>query len=140
MSSTPDAGATGELAWAEDRFAQLAGDVGPAVPGYLVRRVDPRDDAADVYQQVLTITWQKLRVVPRDEREAFAWVIGVARRCLSNHRRSGVRRGALTDKLRGKLALALRTPDDQSARAADELLDQLNHEDRELVTLVHWRA
>ena len=70
-----------------DRLERLARTAGPDVLAYLARRVSPAEDAADIYSQVLTITWQKLRVVPDDDGEAFAWMLGVARKCLANHRR-----------------------------------------------------
>lgn len=124
----------------EQRLEHLAATVGPDVLAYLARRVDPREDAADIYQQVLTITWRKLRAVPTDDREAFAWMLGVARRCLANHRRAGVRRSALADRLRQDLRIAIRTPDPVAADRASQLLAALSEDDRELVTLVHWEG
>ena len=121
-----------------DRLEHLAATVGPDVLGYLARRVTPVEDAADLYSQVLTITWQKLRVVPDDDREAFAWMLGVARRCLANHRRSGVRRSALADRLRAELPAAVAGPDTDAAVDAERALARLRDEDRELVTLVYW--
>lgn len=125
---------------AEQRLEHLATTVGPDVLAYLARRVDPREDAADVYQQVLTITWRKLRAVPADDQEAFAWMLGVARRCLANHRRAGVRRSALADRVRDDLRVAVRAPDPAVAARANQLLAKLSEDDRELVTLVHWEG
>jgi RNA polymerase sigma factor (sigma-70 family) len=124
----------------EQRLEHLAATVGPDVLAYLARRVEPRDDAADIYQQVLTITWRKLRVVPADDREAFAWMLGVARRCLANHRRAGVRHSTLADRVREDLRVAVSEPDPVAKARADELLSTLSDDDRELVTLVHWEG
>lgn len=124
----------------QERFEYLAGTVGTDVLAYLARRVTPREDAADVYQQVLTITWRKLRVVPTDDRESLAWMLGVARRCLANHRRAGTRRMALAERLRTELALSCTEPDAASVERAEELLRAVSDEDRELLTLVHWEG
>lgn len=121
-----------------ERLEHLARTVGPDVLGYLVRRTDPSEDAADVYAEVLTVTWRKLPAVPRDDREAFAWMLAVARRCLSNHRRSSTRRLALSKRLRSELPAATRQPDPAAALDADRALRRLSAEDRELVTLVYW--
>jgi RNA polymerase sigma-70 factor (ECF subfamily) len=129
-----------EVSAPEQRLEHLAASVGPDVLAYLARRVEPREDAADVYQQVLTITWRKLRAVPTDDREAFAWMLGVARRCLANHRRAGVRRTALAERVRDDLRVAVRAPDPAVAARANQLLAKLSEDDRELVTLVHWEG
>lgn len=122
------------------RLEHLAATAGPDVLAYLARRVTPMEDAADVYSQVLTITWQKLRVVPTDDREAFGWMLGVARRCLANHRRGLVRRSALSDRLRNELRSAVIEPDDAAGVDARMALDSLPDADRELVTLVYWEG
>lgn len=123
-----------------ERLEHLAATVGPDVLAYLARRVEPREDAADIYQQVLTITWQKLRVVPADDGEAFAWMLGVARRCLANHRRAGTRRRSLAEQLRDDLRLVVKEPDVAASARAEQLLSTLSDDDRELVTLVHWEG
>ena len=121
-----------------DRLEHLAREVGQDVLAYLARRVTPVEDAADVYSQVLTVTWQKLRVVPTDDREAFAWMLGVARKCLANHRRSVTRRSALADRLRDDLRTAVVEPDPTARLDAELALELLSEDDRELVTLVYW--
>ncbi len=120
----------------DERFDHLARTIGPDVLGYLTRRVEPREDAADVFQQVLLITWRRLRVVPGDDRAAFGWMLGTARKCLANHRRSGVRRSALADRLRERVAVATRDPEVD----VQHLLAQLAPDDAELITLVHWEG
>jgi RNA polymerase sigma-70 factor (ECF subfamily) len=125
---------------AAERLEHLAATVGPDVLAYLARRVSPVEDAADVYSQVLTITWQKLRVVPTEDREAFAWMLGVARRCLANHRRGLLRRSALADRLRDEVRTAVTEPDDAAGVDAQRALASLSDADQELVTLVYWEG
>ncbi len=122
---------------AADRLERLATTIGPQVLAYLGRRVHPAEDAADIYSQVLTITWQKLRVVPADDQEAFAWMLGVARRCLANHRRGLSRRSALADRLREDLRTAVTSPA-AIDRDLESALAALREPDRELVVLVYW--
>lgn len=120
----------------DERFDHLARSVGPDVLAYLARRVQPREDAADVFQQVLLTTWRRLRVVPTDDRAAFGWMLGTARRCLANHRRAGVRRSALADRLREQVVVATTGPD----LDVSDLLAGLAPDDAELLTLVHWEG
>ena len=122
------------------RLEHLATTVGPDVLAYLARRGSPVEDAADVYAQVLEVTWRKLPVVPADDREAFAWMLGVARRCLANHRRGGARRPALADRLRDELPRATTQPDTDATVDAERALATLSADDRELVTLVYWEG
>ncbi len=121
-----------------DRLEHLAELHGPRVLAYIARRVDPRDDASDVYTEVLTVCWRRIRTVPVDDDQAFAWMIGVARNCLANHRRGAIRRTALADKLRHSLSDATTEVDATSRAEATELLALLNNDERELVTLVYW--
>ena len=123
-----------------DRLEHLAATVGPDVLSYLARRTDPVADAADVYAEVLAVTWRRLPMVPEDDREAFAWMLGVARRCLANHRRGRIRRSRLTDRLRDELPAATSVPDRDAALDAERALARLSTEDRELVTLVYWEG
>lgn len=123
---------------AESRFTDLMTDHGPAVLGYLIRRTDPRHDAADLMAEVFVVAWRRLDAVPGEPIQARAWLLGTARGVLANHRRSAARRGNLADRLRQHLQ---RQPDSglddvgSSVRAA---LGQLSSDDRELLTLIAW--
>ena len=44
---------------AEERFEAIAIAHGRMVLGYLARRTTPAEEAADVYQEVLTTAWRK---------------------------------------------------------------------------------
>lgn len=127
----------------ERRLHDLTDRHGPRVLGYLGRRVTPREDAADVYQAVLTTTWRKIHAVPDEDDVALGWLIAVARRELANHRRGQARRMAATERLRDALATgehpaygpADGDPAVDRVRAA---LDRLDGMERELVTLTYW--
>jgi RNA polymerase sigma factor (sigma-70 family) len=124
----------------QTRFTQLAETAGPRVLAYLTRRIDPPGDAADVLAEVLAIAWRRVVDLPADEGEAAAWLFGIARGTLANHRRGQARRHALADRLRDHLAHRQR----EAALAADEIiavrdaLGRLTPDDRELLTLVAW--
>jgi DNA-directed RNA polymerase specialized sigma24 family protein len=90
---------------AERRFEALATGCGPRVLAYLARRTTPREDAADVYQEVLTTTWRKVHHAPEPDDEALAWMLAIARRTLANHRRSAL--GSLGEDDREVLLLLL---------------------------------
>lgn len=127
--STPD----------QHRLEELARAHGQRVLGYLTRRCEVREDAADVWQQVLTTAWRKIYAVPSDEEAALGWLIAVARRELANHRRSASRRHASTERLRSALATLPAAAEEAShldnVRSA---LAALAEPDRELVMLTYW--
>lgn len=127
---------------AEERFEALAGAHGPVVLAYLARRTAPERDVADVYQEVLMTTWRKIHVVPDDPDHALAWLLTVARRALSNDRRSHARRLAATDRLTAELATAAPNPGDSSSAldAVREALMGLHDDDREILTLTYWEG
>lgn len=131
---------------AEEQLESLARDHGPRVLAYLARRVTPREDAADLWQQVLTTTWRKLHTVPSSDEAALCWLLAVARRELANHRRGHQRRLAATDRLRETIAVGGRTAYEGALAAdadpaADRLgaaLARLDDADREVLTLCYW--
>jgi RNA polymerase sigma-70 factor, ECF subfamily len=125
---------------AERRFTTLVEANGTRVLAYLVRRVDSPADAADLLSEVLAITWRRVEDLPDDDPAAVAWLYGIARGVLANHRRSQARQDALADRLRNHLAglaVPTSTPSVEviAVRAA---LARLAPKDRELVTLVAW--
>ncbi|EAQ00758.1 putative sigma factor [Janibacter sp. HTCC2649] len=134
---------------AERRLEELARVQGPRVLSYLARRTTPREDAADVYQAVLTTTWRKIHKVPESTPgveggdAALGWMLAVARRELANHRRSASRRLAATDRLRGELT-AYPMQGNGTAAEGDghdhvhDAVAGLDADDREIVTLTYW--
>lgn len=134
---------------AERRLEELARAQGPRVLAYLARRTTPREDAADVYQGVLTTTWRKIHKVPDSTAgadggdAALGWMLAVARRELANHRRSATRRLAATDRLKAELT-AYADPADGTGAEGDghdtvhDALARLETDEREIVTLTYW--
>lgn len=124
----------------EQRLDELARTHGPKVLGYLARRVSPREDAADLFQQTLITAWRKIAAVPDRDDEALAWLLAVARGELANHHRAGQRRSAAAQRLRDLLATS---PHPSSAGAVDlvhDALADLDPLDREIVTLTYWEG
>ena len=122
---------------ARQRLEHLATAIGPRVLTYLARRTVTTADAADIYQEVLVVTWRRLDRVPDDDQEALGWMLATARRCLSNHRRGTARRCAATQRLGELLRVTppALDPADDRLRAA---LRRLSDDNRELLTLVYW--
>ena len=108
--------------------------------GYVLRRTDNPDDAADVIGEVFLTAWRRLDDVP-DGDQSRLWLYGVARRVLANHRRGERRRSALTDRLRSDLAMAYRPPEytGEAARVA-AAFRALPEADRELLSLSAWEG
>jgi len=98
-----------------------------------VRRRAAADVADDLVAEALTVVWRRLDDVPDDDR-ALAWCIGVARRCLANHRRSDGRRGRLVERLAAQPAASGQVDDPQLELA----LARLSADERELVQLWAW--
>jgi RNA polymerase sigma-70 factor (ECF subfamily) len=107
---------------------------------YLVRRVDNREDAADLFGDTYLIAWRKRRSMPADPEAARKWLFVVARNTLLNHYRSGRRRGGLTDALRSELLRqeALGEPPTEEQLEVRRAIEALDHRLAELVRLVHW--
>lgn len=128
---------------AQERFTLLTLEHGKAVLGYLARRTVPTQDAADLTAEVFVVAWRRLDAVPQEPEQARAYLLGVARGVLSNHRRGAMRRGNLADRLR---AQAARQPTSYEDPAADvehpvhAALATLSNDDREVLTLTAWEG
>jgi RNA polymerase sigma factor (sigma-70 family) len=77
------------------RFEGLFRSHADAVRGYALRRSDPHE-ADDVVAETFLIAWRRFDDVPAN---AGPWLLGVARRVLSNRRRSDHRVVSLSDRL-----------------------------------------
>ena len=108
--------------------------------GYVLRRTENPDDAADVIAETFLTAWRRLDAVPPGD-QARLWLYGVARRVLANHRRGERRRTVLNDRLRAQLAAGYQPPE-----CFGELADiaaafrSLPEPDRELLALVGWEG
>jgi len=120
----------------EVRFEELYAAYSHLILGYLLRRVEPGEDAADLMTEVFTIAWRRIDRVPEGE-EARLWLYGVARKVLANHRRGSLRRHRLAERLREHLAVQ---PSQDSAGAVHEALACLPAKDREVLELSVWEG
>ena len=125
----------------EQAFTELVDRHGPAVLGYLTRRVEVAADAADLLNDVLMTAWRRWDAVPTPPQDR-PWLFGVARNVLANHHRSARRRDAATQALAQALrAVAANAPEPTPTvldlRMAIQSLDPL---DREILTLTAWEG
>lgn len=127
----------------EDRVvrveAAIAREAGPLL-GYLMRRVDGPEDAADVLSETFLIVWKKAASLPAVDDEVRPWLFAIARNALLHHYRSGTRRRAAADRLRHQIHVDattgfVETPATDALHAA---LTRLDPVDQEIVTLIHW--
>jgi RNA polymerase sigma-70 factor (ECF subfamily) len=110
--------------------------------GYALRRVDSREDAADVVADTLLVAWRRLDEVPAGD-GARPWLFGVARWVLANGRRGRRRRDRLGERLRRELG-RLTVPDHAAsvgtALVVRAALEQLDADDREILQLTSWEG
>ncbi|RBQ21368.1 RNA polymerase subunit sigma-24 [Spongiactinospora rosea] len=125
----------------KQRFEQMYLAHYPDLLGYVQRRTESPDDAADALAETFTTAWRRLDDVPEGG-EARLWLYGVARRVLANQRRGESRRSALAVRLRAELAEWA-----ESAPAAGGGMDgvraafrRLGETDREVLSLAVWEG
>ena len=122
------------------RFELLYGECRAAVLGYVLRRCENSDDAADAIAETFLIAWRRLDEVPDGEGRRL-WLYGTARRVLANQRRGDRRRLALIQRLRTELMErpGLPEPDGALAEMA-EAFGRLSEADREVLALEGWEG
>ena len=121
------------------RIAALAEREAASLLAYFERRVEAREDAADLLGETLLVIWRRAASVPHADDQALMWVFGVARRVLSGYRRSRRRHLALAERLRDQLAVRP-AGDDAVAESVRAAVRTLPEGDRELIGLVHWEG
>lgn len=119
------------------RFETVAAEVFDPLQRYLRRRV-PADDAGDLFGDVMLTIWRRLDDVPDDA--ALPWCYGVARRTLSNHRRSSQRRLRLVERLEAEPTpdLILDPADALEDSDLADALAELSVADQEIIRLWAW--
>lgn len=116
--------------------------------GFFIRRGVPVQDAADLVSETFLAAWKssgRHRIEPDMLR---AWLFGIARKVLSQHRRGHIRRSALADRVRATLAIENSSHADGSLEGLDpaiahhvrELIQYLPEIDQEIVRLVYWEG
>ncbi|MBS1893686.1 MAG: sigma-70 family RNA polymerase sigma factor [Actinobacteria bacterium] len=126
---------------AQVRFAKLYREEGRAILSYALRRVEDREDAADVVAETFLVAWRRLGEVPLGD-GARLWLYGVARLTLANLHRAERRRTRLGARLAETLRTELSTHAAPAGEAAEVLraIGELGEEDRELLLLVSWEG
>jgi RNA polymerase sigma-70 factor (ECF subfamily) len=126
---------------AEVRFAKLYREEGRAILEYALRRVDEREDAADVVAETFLVAWRRLGEVPLGD-GARLWLYGVARLTLANLHRAERRRTRLGARLAETLRTELSAHVAPAGEAAEVLraIGELGEDDRELLLLVSWEG
>lgn len=122
-----------------ERFEALFRENYAAVRAHALRRA-PRDVAEDAVAETFLVAWRRLDDVPVD---ALPWLSGVARRVLSNQRRSACRHAALERRLAETVPAAGQGDPGERAGAAEILraaLARLSDRDREALMLVAWHG
>lgn len=121
----------------EAELLEALRDTTPDVLAYFERRVQPREDAADLLGEVMIQAWRRVDALPSDVERRRMWLFTIAHNVLFNHARTKRRRSALTERIRQQLA-SEPTPDYSETAAIRDVVDRLPDVQRELVMLVHW--
>ncbi|MFF3441932.1 RNA polymerase sigma factor [Streptosporangium sp. NPDC002721] len=121
------------------RFVQIYEHAYRPILGYVLRRCQNTDDAADVVAETFAVAWRRIDEIPPGD-EARLWLYGVARRALANHRRGELRHERRTAALREQIAAspALSGPPPAEYTQLGRVFRSLNDDDRELLSLVAW--
>ncbi|PRX45329.1 RNA polymerase ECF family sigma subunit [Nonomuraea fuscirosea] len=121
------------------RFVQIYEHAYRPVLGYVLRRCQDPDDAADVVAETFAIAWQRVNEIPAGD-EARFWLYGVARKALANHRRGERRHERRAAALREQIITspALTKPPPGEYTQLGRVFRSLNDDDRELLSLVAW--
>ena len=122
----------------EQRFREVYDAHAADLLAYLVRRVEQREDAADLLSEVFLVWWRRRPDLPPDE--VRMWLYGVARKTLATYER-GVRRryrlaAALAASLRAQPPVTL----DEPASHVTDALSRLPAKDREALLLACWEG
>jgi RNA polymerase sigma-70 factor (ECF subfamily) len=123
------------------RFRLLFDQQRRAVLGYVLRRVDDPEDAADAVAETFLVAWRRLDDVPRGD-GARPWLLGVARRVVANQRRGARRHTGLADRLGRELAAQVPAVADpsESDLLVRRALECLTDDDREILLLAGWEG
>jgi RNA polymerase sigma-70 factor, ECF subfamily len=121
------------------RFVEIYEHAYRPILGYVLRRCQDPDDAADVVAETFTTAWRRIEEIPQGD-EARLWLFGVARRVLANHRRGERRHEQRTVALREQLAASPVLADlpQQDFSQMGRVFADLSDDDRELLSLIAW--
>lgn len=131
----------GELVLSErHQFEQLYATNYDAVLRYCLRR-SKREDALDATAETFTVAWRRREDIPQSH--ALPWLYGVARRVLSNQRRSTGRQARTAAHLQLVNNPGPDEPEPQvvrnlEAREMVDALERLRLADQEIIRLAGW--
>lgn len=122
------------------RFELLYRELYGPICGYVARRVQNPEDAAEVIAETFATLWRRLDSCPAGD-DLRPWLFGVARRVLANQRRGERRRSALAERLMAGRDLSpafliTAGADSRVARA----FAALSETDREVLSLLAWEG
>lgn len=138
MNETEPGSEEAVLATRRRRFDELYRECHGPVLGYVLRRTESSDDAADAIAETFLIAWRRLDEVPPGP-ESRLWLYGVARRVLANLRRGERRRSSLADRLHAELAVApSRVEHTGELAELAATFRRLPEDDREVLALEGW--
>lgn len=103
--------------------------------GYVGARVPNRSDIPDLVAEVFATGWRRIAQMP-DGPQSRAWLIGVARRVLSHHYRTELRRGRLRDRIAAERQVS--SDENAAALRLEWAWDRLASKDQEVLRLVTW--
>ncbi|TPW77004.1 RNA polymerase sigma factor [Schumannella sp. 10F1B-5-1] len=121
-------------------MTRLTEESAPRLLAYFLRRVESREDAADLVAETLVVAWRRVRSLPTVREERILWLFGVAANVLSNHRRATRRSARLAEKLRATVARAVEEPATAEALDVRAAIASLTPDTAELIRLVHWEG
>ena len=118
----------------------------PGLLGFFLRRGVDAPDAADLVSETFLAAWKNHGRSAVEPELLRAWLFGIARKVLSQHRRGRIRRSALAERVRITLAAeptarADGSPSDSDSELTEhvrELIGNLPDLDQEIVRLVYW--
>jgi RNA polymerase sigma-70 factor (ECF subfamily) len=112
------------------------------IAAYVTRRTSP-NDVGDVVAKVFAVAWRRFEHVPEPPDDRL-WLFGVARRCLSDHRRSNSRQLRLRARLAREPVAGpsngLSNNDDPRLALVVSAMAGLGPNDREALQLVLWEG
>lgn len=109
---------------------------------YVRRRVNSVEDAEDLVVEVFATAWRRSDDLERAD-SSVAWLLGIARNLILNHRRRSRRQSLLLDKMRRTSRYVTIDPHDaaerdQGVRQAFEALSSLKELDQEILLLATY--
>ncbi|GAA1910980.1 hypothetical protein GCM10009688_14920 [Arthrobacter gandavensis] len=102
---------------------------------YIACRINDRERAEELANDVLRIVWEKQPTEP----PGVGWLIATARNVLGNEYKGRSRREQLMERLAEEARVqAVITNDDEQQDSVAEILSRLKDRDREILMLSYW--